>query len=128
MGITPITWEEFETYKTVKTPDNLYIREHNGKYYTVFELGIASVRHIFEIQADDFKEYLNGQHSADDILFKAQNDAWPPKISQLEADRMFLKENPELLLNDEENQKLFSRKELEEILPKEAKILASNDN
>ena len=75
MGITPITWEKFETYKKVKTPDNLYIREHDGKYYTVFELGIASVRRIFEIQADDFKEYLNGQHSADDILFKAQNDA-----------------------------------------------------
>ncbi|WP_267888197.1 hypothetical protein [Streptococcus equinus] len=41
---------------------------------------------------------------------------------------MFLKENPELLLNDEENQKLFSRKKLKEILPKGAQILASNDD
>ena len=71
MGITPITWEEYETFTEVETPDELYIRENNGHFYTFFELGIASVRRIFEIQADDLKEYLNGQRSADDILFKA---------------------------------------------------------
>lgn len=78
MGITNITWEEYETFKKVETPDNLYIREHNGNYYTFFELGIASVRRVFEIQAADFNEYLSGKYSAEDLLFKSQNDAWPP--------------------------------------------------
>lgn len=118
MGITPITWEEFETYKKVKTPDNLYIHEHDGKYYTVFELGIASVRRIFEIQADDLKEYLNGQRSADDILFKAQNDAWPPTEEERKiAKKNFLAKHPTSLINVPKNRKLFTQEELEELIP-----------
>ena len=71
MGITSITGEEFDTYDKVESPMPYDFRVHNGKYYTFEEFGIASVRRIFEIQADDLKEYLNGQRSADDILFKA---------------------------------------------------------
>ena len=71
MGITDITWEEYETFNKVETPDNLYIREHNGTYYTVFELGIASVRRIFDIKAADFNAYMSGDYSADDLLFKS---------------------------------------------------------
>lgn len=78
MGITPITWEKFETYKEIKTPDNLYIHEHNGKYYTVFELGIASIRRIFEINTKDFEVYLAGRCSGKELRYKAQNDAWSP--------------------------------------------------
>lgn len=128
MGITDITWEEYETFNKVGTSDNLYIREHNGTYYTVFELGIASVRHIFDIKAVDFNAYMSGKYSADDLLFKAQNDSWPPKVTQLEADKNFLRDNPELLNNDVANQKLFTRKELEEILPAGSEILASSDS
>ncbi|HFI0306931.1 TPA: hypothetical protein ACGOVM_002038 [Streptococcus suis] len=128
MGITDITWEEYETFNKVGTPDNLYIREYNGTYYTVFELGIASVRRIFDIKAADFNAYMSGKYSADDLLFKAQNDSWPPKVTQLEADKNFLRDNPELLNNDVANQKLFTRKELEEILPAGSKILASSDS
>ncbi|MBO4108568.1 hypothetical protein [Streptococcus suis] len=128
MGITDITWEEYETFNKVGTPDNLYIREHNGTYYTVFELGIASVRRIFDIKAADFNAYMSGKYSADDLLFKAQNDSWPPKVTQLEADKNFLRDNPELLNNDVANQKLFTRKELEEILPAGSEILASSDS
>ena len=118
MGITPITWEEFDTYKKVKTSDNLYIREHDGKYYTIFELGIASVRRIFEIQADDLKEYLNGQHSADDILFKAQNDAWPPTEEERKiAKKNFLAKHPTSLINVPKNRELFTQEELEELIP-----------
>ncbi|HEM3598938.1 TPA: hypothetical protein U1C28_002069 [Streptococcus suis] len=128
MSITDITWEEFETFTKVETSDNLYIREHNGTYYTVFELGIASVRRIFDIKAADFNAYMSGKYSADDLLFKAQNDSWPPKVTQLEADKNFLRDNPELLNNDVANQKLFTRKELEEILPAGSEILASSDS
>ncbi|WP_074564971.1 hypothetical protein [Streptococcus equinus] len=118
MGITPITWEEFETYKKVKTPDNLYIREHDGKYFTVFELGIASVRRIFEIQANDLKEYLNGQRSADDILFKAQNDAWPPtEEEKIASEKQFIEEGPTALIANPESRKLFTHEKLERLIP-----------
>ncbi|MGV3022907.1 hypothetical protein ACEE60_04535 [Streptococcus suis] len=71
---------------------------------------------------------MSGKYSADDLLFKAQNDSWPPKVTQLEADKNFLRDNPELLNNDVANQKLFTRKELEEILPAGSEILASSDS
>lgn len=85
MGITNITWEEYETFNEVDTPGNLYIREHNGHYYTFFELGIASVRRIFEHEAVDFEAYLSGERSADEIRFKAQNDRWPPTEEEKKA-------------------------------------------
>ena len=66
MGITQITWEEYDTFNKVETPDNLYIREHNGTYYTFFELEVASVRRIFELSAADFEEYLKGLRTADE--------------------------------------------------------------
>ncbi|MGT2950292.1 hypothetical protein BU202_01910 [Streptococcus cuniculi] len=128
MGITDITWEEYETFKEVATPDNLYIREHNGSYYTVFELGIASVRRVFEIQATDFNEYLSGRHSAEDLLFKSQNDAWPPNVSQEEANKIFWRKHIEVLKNNAAAQRHFTRQELEELLPEGSEILSSRDD
>lgn len=73
-----VSQKEYENCKAVDTPDNLYIREHNGKYCTVFELGVASVRRVFEIDVADFEAYLSGERSENDLLFKSQNDRWPP--------------------------------------------------
>ncbi len=127
MSLTKITWEEYENFKAVHTPDNLYIREHNGRYYTFFELGIASVRRVFVINATDFEAYLSGERSGNDLLFKAQNDCWPPNVTQEEADRNFLRQYPEALRGNPEAQGLFTKAELEEVLPEGAEILASKD-
>ena len=118
MGITDITWEEYETFNKVETPDNLYIREHNGTYYTVFELGIASVRRIFDIKAADFNAYMSGDYSADDLLFKAQNDSWPPTEEQKKAaDKKFLQKSPIALIADPTSWELFTQEELEKLIP-----------
>lgn len=127
MGLTKIAWEEYENFKEVHTPDNLYIREHDGKYYTFFELGIASVRRVFEINTTDFEAYLSGERSGNDLLFKAQNDFWPPNVTQLEADKNFWRQYPEALTVNPEAQGLFTKPELKAILPEGAKILASSD-
>ncbi|HEL0733496.1 TPA: hypothetical protein TUY17_001056 [Streptococcus equi subsp. zooepidemicus] len=118
MGITQMTWEEYETFNKVETPDNLYIREHNGTYYTVFELGIASVRRIFELSAADFEEYLKGLRTADEILFKAQNDCWPP--TEEEKNRIMkerAKDRPMVLISNPKNQMLFTQEELRKLIP-----------
>ena len=109
MGITSITGEEFDTYDKVESPMPYDFRVHNGKYYTFEEFGIASVRRIFEIQADDLKEYLNGQRSADDILFKAQNDAWPPTEEEKKiAERESVVKSPTVLIDIPKYRKLFT--------------------
>ena len=75
----------------------------------------------------DYEAYRKGERSAYDIVFKAKNGSWPPQISQIEADRNFLKSMPELLVNDAANQKLFTRAELTSLLPEGCKILAHSD-
>ncbi|HEL0748016.1 hypothetical protein [Streptococcus equi] len=118
MGITQMTWEEYEMFNKVETPDNLYIREHNGTYYTFFELGVASVRRVFELSAADFEEYLKGLRTADEILFKAQNDCWPP--TEEEKNRIMkerAKDRPMVLISNPKNQMLFTQEELSKLIP-----------
>ncbi|HEL0561167.1 TPA: hypothetical protein TUR69_001377, partial [Streptococcus equi subsp. zooepidemicus] len=118
MGITQMTWEEYEMFNKVETPDNLYIREHNGTYYTFFELGVASVRRVFELSAADFEEYLKGLRTADEILFKAQNDCWPP--TEEEKNRIMkerAKDRPMVLISNPKNQMLFTQEELRKLIP-----------
>ncbi|HEL0657989.1 hypothetical protein [Streptococcus equi] len=118
MGITQMKWEEYEMFNKVETPDNLYIREHNGTYYTFFELGVASVRRVFELSAADFEEYLKGLRTADEILFKAQNDCWPP--TEEEKNRIMkerAKDRPMVLISNPKNQMLFTQEELRKLIP-----------
>ncbi|KDE01996.1 hypothetical protein M837_01976 [Streptococcus equi subsp. zooepidemicus SzS31A1] len=113
-----MTWEEYEMFNKVETPDNLYIREHNGTYYTFFELGVASVRRVFELSAADFEEYLKGLRTADEILFKAQNDCWPP--TEEEKNRIMkerAKDRPMVLISNPKNQMLFTQEELRKLIP-----------
>ncbi|KDE02025.1 hypothetical protein M837_01957 [Streptococcus equi subsp. zooepidemicus SzS31A1] len=113
-----MTWEEYETFNKVETSHNFYIREHNGTYYTVFELGIASVRRIFELSAADFEEYLKGLRTADEILFKVQNDCWPP--TEEEKNRIMrerAKDRPMVLISNPKNQMLFTQEELSKLIP-----------
>ncbi|HEL0238657.1 TPA: hypothetical protein TUF52_000653 [Streptococcus equi subsp. zooepidemicus] len=118
MGITQITWEEYETFNKVETPDNLYIREHNGTYYTVFELGIASVRRIFELSAADFEEYLKGLRTADELLFKAQNDRWPPtEEEKRNVQKQLLIKHPISLIDVPKSRAYFTQEELKELIP-----------
>ncbi|HEL1223892.1 TPA: hypothetical protein TVN82_000562 [Streptococcus equi subsp. zooepidemicus] len=118
MGITQMTWEEYETFNKVETPDNLYIREHNGTYYTVFELGIASVRRIFELSAADFEEYLKGLRTADEILFKAQNDCWPPtEEEKRNVQKQLLIKHPISLIDIPKSRAYFTQEELKELIP-----------
>ncbi|HEL0021029.1 TPA: hypothetical protein TT917_001197 [Streptococcus equi subsp. zooepidemicus] len=118
MGITQMTWEEYETFNKVETPDNLYIREHNGTYYTVFELGIASVRRIFELSAADFEEYLKGLRTADELLFKAQNDCWPPtEEEKRNVQKQLLIKHPISLIDVPKSRAYFTQEELKELIP-----------
>ncbi|HEK9990219.1 TPA: hypothetical protein TU156_001849 [Streptococcus equi subsp. zooepidemicus] len=118
MGITQMTWEEYEMFNKVETPDNLYIREHNGTYYTFFELGVASVRRVFELSAADFEEYLKGLRTADEILFKAQNDCWPPtEEEKRNVQKQLLIKHPISLIDVPKSRAYFTQEELKELIP-----------
>ncbi|HEM3867886.1 TPA: hypothetical protein U1V35_001103 [Streptococcus suis] len=118
MSLTNITWEEFETFDKVKSPVPYDFRTHDGKYYTFGEFGIASVRRVFEIEKSDFDEYLSGKRTAREVDFKAKNDRWPPTEEERKiAKKEFLTKHPSSLIIVPKNRELFTRKELEELIP-----------
>ncbi len=118
MSLTKITWEEFDTFEKIESPKGYDFRIHEGKYYTFGEFGVASVRRIFEINPSDFNEYLLGRRTAREIDFKAENDRWPPtEEERRESRRKFISKHPASLIDVPKNRKLFSKEELEELIP-----------
>ena len=118
MSLTKITWEEFDTFEKVESPKGYDFRTHEGKYYTFGEFGVASIRRIFEINPSDFNEYLLGRRTAREIDFKAENDRWPPtEEERRESRRKFISKHPASLIDVPKNRKLFSKEELEELIP-----------
>ena len=118
MSLTKITWEEFDTFEKIESPKGYDFRTHEGKYYTFGEFGVASVRRIFEINPSDFNEYLLGRRTASEIDFKAENDRWPPtEEERRESRRKFISKHPASLIDVPKNRKLFSKEELEELIP-----------
>ena len=118
MSLTKITWEEFDTFEKIESPKGYDFRTHEGKYYTFGEFGVASVRRIFEINPSDFNEYLLGRRTAREIDFKAENDRWPPtEEERKESRRKFISKHPASLIDVPKNRKLFSKEELEELIP-----------
>ena len=118
MSLTKITWEEFDTFEKIESPKGYDFRTHEGKYYTFGEFGVASVRRIFEINPSDFNEYLLGRRTAREIDFKAENDRWPPtEEERRESRRKFISKHPAYLIDVPKNRKLFSKEELEELIP-----------
>lgn len=118
MSLTDITWEEFDTYDKVESPMPYDFRVHNGKYYTFEEFGIASVRRVFEIDNSDFGDYLSGKRTAEEIDFKAQNGYWPSTEEERKASKKeFIRKHPTSLIDIPQDRELFTRKELEELIP-----------
>nr|WP_314507924.1 hypothetical protein [uncultured Lachnoanaerobaculum sp.] len=118
MSLTKITWEEFDTFEKIESPKGYDFRTHEGKYYTFGEFGVASVRRIFEINPSDFNEYLLGRRTAREIDFKAENNRWPPtEEERRESRRKFISKHPASLIDVPKNRKLFSKEELEELIP-----------
>ena len=95
------------------------IFEHMKENTTLFwEFGVASVRRIFEIIPSDFNEYLLGKRTAREIDFKAETDRWPPtEEERRESRRKFISKHPASLIDIPKNRKLFSKEELEKLIP-----------
>ncbi|HEL1761148.1 TPA: hypothetical protein TXT63_000798 [Streptococcus suis] len=123
-----LSWEDVIKFEEVKGYGEHIWKNHDQYYYVTEEGGIAVQRVVYELPKDLFELLERNEKSMADIHFKLRYDSWPPKVTQLEADKKFLRDNPELLNNDVANQKLFTRKELEEILPAGSEILASSDS
>lgn len=128
MERSQLTWEEVSQYEEVKGYGQ-QVWKHKDQYYLVREEGgIAPQRFVYPLPANLFQLLIEGQKTLLEIDFYVKNDSWPPKVTQMEANRNFWRKYPDVLKSNISAQKYFSRKELEEILPEGSEILASNDS
>lgn len=98
MALTELTWEEVSQYTPIKNNDRLPLFEHNGKYYLVIELGIASVRKTFDLNQIALDAYLGGNKTANDLGFYAQEGKWSlTKEEKHQSELEFLKNELQLV-------------------------------
>jgi len=127
MKPTKLQWEDVIQFEEVKGYGKSIWRNDN-KYYLVSEEGtVASWLVVYELPNELFALLDSGERTLREVSWKIQNDSWPPNVTQEEADRNFLRQYPEALRRNPKAQGLFTKTELEEILPEGAEILASSD-
>ena len=127
MKPTNLEWEDVIQFEEVEGYGKSLWRNED-KYYLVLEEGtVASWLVVYELSNDLFSLLDSGERTLQEVAWKIQNDCWPPNVTQEEANRNFLRQYPEALRGNPKAQGLFTKAELEEVLPEGAEILASKD-
>ena len=127
MKPTKLEWEDVIQFEEVEGYGKS-IWKNEDKYYLVSEEGtVASWLVVYELSNELFVLLESGERTLLEVSWKVQNDCWPPNVTQEEADRNFLRQYPEALRGNPKAQDLFTKAELEEILPEGAEIQACRD-
>ena len=127
MKSTKLEWEDVIQFEEVEGYGKSLWRNED-KYYLVLEEGtVASWLVVYELSNDLFSLLDSGERTLQEVAWKIQNDCWTPNVTQEEANRNFLRQYPEALRGNPKAQGLFTKAELEEVLPEGAEILASKD-
>lgn len=127
MKPTKLGWEDIIQFEEVKGCGQHIWRDGNNLYYVTEEGGIAPQRVVYELPNELFALLESGERTELEVVSKLQTDRWPPNVTQEEADRIFLRQYPEALRGNPKAQGLFTKAELEKMLPEGAEILASSD-
>ena len=118
MKPTKLQWEDVIQFKEVKGYGQ-YIWKNEDKYYLVSEEGtVASWLVVYELPNELFTLLESGERTLYEVSWKVQNDSWPPtEEERRESRRKFIRKHPASLIDVPKNRKLFSKEELEELIP-----------
>ena len=118
MKPTKLQWEDVIQFKEVKGYGQ-YIWRNEDKYYLVLEEGtIASWLVVYDLPQELFSLLDSGERSLVEVSWKIKHDSWPPtEEERRESRRKFISKPPASLIDIPKNRKLFSKEELEELIP-----------
>ena len=118
MKPTKLQWEDVIQFEEVKGYGKSIWRNDN-KYYLVSEEGtVASWLVVYELPQELFTLLESGERTLHEVSWKVQNDSWPPtEEERRESRRKFISKHPASLIDVPKNSKLFSKEELEELIP-----------
>ena len=119
MKPTRLQWEDVIQFEEVKGYGQHIWRDGNHLYYVTEEGGIAPQRVVYELPNELFALLESGERTELEVLSKLQTDRWPPseeEKNEIRKDRA--RKKPIVLISNRKNQLLFSKKELEILIPK----------
>ena len=118
MGRTTLQWEDVIQFEEVKGYGQHIWRDDNNLYYVTEEGGIAPQRVVYELPNELFALLESGERTQLEILSKLQNDCWPPTEEEKKAsEKRFIEESPTSLIDLPETRDLFTKEELEKLIP-----------
>ena len=118
MEHSKLGWEDVIQFEEVKVYGQHIWRDGNNLYYVTEEGGIASRRVVYELPNELFALLESGERTICEVSWKIQNDCWPPtEEERREYRRKFISKHPASLIDVPKNRKLFSKEELEELIP-----------
>ena len=123
MGRTTLEWEDVIQFEEVKGYGQQIWRDGNKLYYVTEEGGVASQRVVYELPNELFALLESGERTLLEVSWKVKHDSWPPtEEERRESRRKFISKYPASLIDVPENRKLFSREELERLIPLAEKV------
>ena len=118
MGRTTLKWEDVIQFEEVKGYGQQIWRDGDKLYYVTEEGGIAPQRVVYELPNELFTLLESGERTQLEILSKLQNDCWPPTEEEKKAsEKRFIEESPTSLIDLPETRDLFTKEELEKLIP-----------
>lgn len=118
MKPTKLEWEDVTKFEEVKGYGQHIWRDGNKFYYVTEEGGIAPQRVVYELPNELFALLESGKKSLLEISWKIKTDRWPlTEEERRESRRKFISKHPASLIDVPKNRKLFSKEELEELIP-----------
>lgn len=118
MKPTKLEWEDVTKFEEVKGYGQ-HIWRDEDKYYLVLEEGtIISWLVVYELPNEIFALLESGERTLREVSWKIKHDSWPPtEEERRESRRKFISKHPASLIDVPKNSKLFSKEELEELIP-----------
>ena len=118
MERSQLKWEDVIQFEEVEGYGQHIWRDGNILYYVTEEGGIAPQRVVYELPNELFALLESGERTQLEILSKLQNDCWPPTEEEKKAsEKRFIEESPTSLIDLPETRDLFTKEELEKLIP-----------
>ena len=123
MERSQLKWEDVIQFEEVEGYGK-EVWKHDNQYYIVnIECGMMEDRVVYELSDELFALLENGERTLHEISWKIKNDCWQPtEEERRESRRKFISKYPASLIDVPENRKLFSREELERLIPLAEKV------
>ena len=118
MERSQLKWEDVIQFEEVEGYGK-EIWKHNNQYYIVnIEGGMMDDRVVYELPDELFALLESGERTLREVSYRVKHDFWPPtEEEKLISQRNFIRKYPTSLIDFPENRKLFSKEELEELIP-----------